>query len=46
MKRNIIAYYDMLRITENVVSDISFSIVLALNFFFLRVFYFYLVESV
>ena len=34
MKRNIIAYYDMLRITENVVSDISFSIVLALNFIF------------
>ena len=35
----------MLRITENVVSDISLSIVLDL-IFFLHLFYFYLVESV
>ena len=34
----------MIRITENVVSDISFSIVLGLGLgFFLRVYYFYLV---
>ena len=33
MKRNIIAYYDMLRITENVISDIPLPIVSDLNFF-------------
>ena len=46
MKRNIIAYYDMLRITENVISDIPLPIVSDLNFFFLRLLYFYLAKSI
>ena len=33
MKRNIIAFDDMLRITENVISDIPLPIVSDLNFF-------------
>ena len=45
MKRNIIAYYDMLRITENVISDIPLPIVSDLNFFYLRPFYFYLAKK-
>ena len=35
--RNIIAYDNMLRITVNVVSDISFSVVLDLNLFSLSI---------
>ena len=35
--RNIIAYDNMLRITENVVSDISYSVVLDLNLFSLSI---------
>ena len=46
MKRNIIAYYDMLRITENVISDIPLPIVSDLNFFYLRLLYFYLAKSI
>ena len=45
MKRNIIAYYDMLRITENVISDIPLPIVSDLNFFYLRLLYFYLAKK-
>ena len=40
MKRNIIAYGDMLRITENLIVDVSSSVVLDFNFS-LRLFYFY-----
>ena len=40
MKRNVIAYGDMLRITENLIVDISSSVVLDFNFS-LRLFYFY-----
>ena len=45
MKHHMTAHDDMLIITENVVSDISLSTKLDLNFF-LRLFYFYLVEWV
>ena len=40
MKRNIIAYGDMLRITENLIVDVSSSVILDFNFS-LRLFYFY-----
>ena len=40
MKRNIIAYGDTLRITENLIVDVSSSVALDFNFS-LRLFYFY-----
>ena len=40
MKRNIIAYGDMLRITENLIVDVLSSVVLDFKFS-LRLFYFY-----
>ena len=40
MKRNVITYGDMLRIMENLIVDVSSSVVLDFNFS-LRLFYFY-----